>query len=173
MTGQDGNNDSYDAYQSAPGFASQTYYAGYGGQNLNGIGTPPSNADGGYGPDSFAGPDCEISPAAASVTYASATAITNQPLNPAAVDQVLGAAGGATPAVAAPAVAGMPATGAATPDAEAAGASGERYGPVRSFLGTVWAGFAGVGKALTYPAPDPGNGGLLGGARRTPPEPIQ
>ncbi len=62
VTGQDGNDDSYDAYQSAPGFASQTYYAGYGGQNLNGIGTPPSNADGGYGPDSFAGPDCEISP---------------------------------------------------------------------------------------------------------------
>ncbi len=79
VTGQDGNNDSYDAYQSAPGFASQTYYAGYGGQNLNGIGTPPSNADGGYGPDSFAGPDCESSQLSGAVVGCQLSVVSGQP----------------------------------------------------------------------------------------------
>ena len=79
MTGQDGNDDSYDDYQSAPGFASQTYYAGYGGQNLGGIGTPPSNADGGYGPGNFAGPDCESSQLSGAVVGCQLSVVSGQP----------------------------------------------------------------------------------------------
>ncbi|MGA2616993.1 MAG: RHS repeat-associated core domain-containing protein [Thermoguttaceae bacterium] len=53
----------YNYDQSAPGFGGNDYTQA-GGQNEGGIGTPPTNADGQYGPGCWAHPNCEISPAA-------------------------------------------------------------------------------------------------------------